>query len=149
MPEVSYKAWGWNGQWNKIQHRKLIQEGKILPTLLPGIKPTTFWPRIWHSSTELSIATPSNYWSISKQFSFCHSINWCLTSGSVLGSTVSLHLIVTPIILRQHLRVSVLPYLWYMRPACRLLAHTTTISISTDDIIVAAEFVCSVCAQHE
>ena len=30
---------GWNRYWNKIQHRKMTLEKKILPPLLPGIEP--------------------------------------------------------------------------------------------------------------
>ena len=46
---------GCNGYQNKNQHRKLTLEKKILPPLLLGLKPMTFWPQVWHSSTELSL----------------------------------------------------------------------------------------------
>ena len=36
----------WNGYWNKSQHRKLTLEKKILPPLLQGFEPTTFWSRV-------------------------------------------------------------------------------------------------------
>ena len=41
---------GWNGYWNKSQHRKLILEKKILLALLPGLKPGTFWSRVRRSN---------------------------------------------------------------------------------------------------
>ena len=31
--------WGWNGYWDKSQHKKLTTEKKILPPLLPGLDP--------------------------------------------------------------------------------------------------------------
>ena len=37
---------GWNGYRNKSQHRKLTLEKKILPPLLQGFKPATFWSRV-------------------------------------------------------------------------------------------------------
>ena len=39
---------GWNGYWNKSQHRKLTLEKKILPPLQQGLKPTTFQSWVWH-----------------------------------------------------------------------------------------------------
>ena len=41
---------GWNRYWNKSWHRKLTLEKKILPPLLQGFKPMTFWPRVQHSN---------------------------------------------------------------------------------------------------
>ena len=41
---------GWNGYRNKIQHRKLTMEKKILPPLLQGFEPTTFWSRVRRSN---------------------------------------------------------------------------------------------------
>ena len=41
---------GWNGYWNKSQHRKLTLEKKILLPLLPGLEPTTFQSWVWHSN---------------------------------------------------------------------------------------------------
>ena len=38
-----------NTGWNGHQTKK-----KILPSLLPGFKLTTFWSRIWHSTSKLS-----------------------------------------------------------------------------------------------
>ena len=38
---------GWNGYWNKSQHRKMTPEKKIR---LQGFKPTTFWSRVRHSN---------------------------------------------------------------------------------------------------
>ena len=43
----------WNRCWNKSQHRKLTLGKKIFLPHLPDIKPSTFWPRVWHSVTEL------------------------------------------------------------------------------------------------
>ena len=37
---------GWNGYRNKSQHRKSTLEKKILPPLLPGLKPGTFLSRV-------------------------------------------------------------------------------------------------------
>ena len=39
-------TWGWNGYWNKSQHRKLTLEKKILPPLLQGFEPVTFQSRV-------------------------------------------------------------------------------------------------------
>ena len=47
-------TWGWNGHWNKNQHRKLAPENKIPSPLLLGVKPTTSGPWVWYSTTELS-----------------------------------------------------------------------------------------------
>ena len=47
-------TWGWNGYRNKSQHRKLTLEKKILPQLLPGLEPGTFW----------SWVRRSNHWAI-------------------------------------------------------------------------------------
>ena len=44
----------WSRYRNKSQHRKLILEKKILPSPLRRLKPTTFWSRVWYSTTELS-----------------------------------------------------------------------------------------------
>ena len=52
-------TWGWNGHWNKSQHRKLTLEKKILPPLLPGFEPATFQSRVRRS----------NHWAI-PAFSF-------------------------------------------------------------------------------
>ena len=52
---------GWNKYQNKSQHRKLTQEKKILPPLLQGLEPTTFWSWIWHS----------NHWTIPN-----HNFKW-------------------------------------------------------------------------
>ena len=45
---------GWNGYQNKSQHRKLTMEKKILPPLLQGFEPATFW----------SWVRCSNHWAI-------------------------------------------------------------------------------------
>ena len=47
-------TWGWNGYWNKSQHRKLILEKKILPVFLPRLKPLTFQSHV----------QCSNHWTI-------------------------------------------------------------------------------------
>ena len=47
-------TWGWNGYQNKSQHRKLTLEKKILPLLLPGLEPKTFWSWVCHYTTEPS-----------------------------------------------------------------------------------------------
>ena len=52
---------GWNKYQNKSQHRKLTQEKKILPPLLQGLEPMTFWSWIWHS----------NHWTIPN-----HNFKW-------------------------------------------------------------------------
>ena len=49
---------GWNGYRNKSQHRKLTLEKKILPPLLQGFEPTTFWSR----------ARRSNHWAIPARY---------------------------------------------------------------------------------
>ena len=41
---------GWNGYWNKSQHRKLTLEKKILPPLLPGLEPGTFRSQVRRSN---------------------------------------------------------------------------------------------------
>ena len=41
---------GWNEYRNKSQHRKLALEKKILPPLLPGFEPATFWSWVRHSN---------------------------------------------------------------------------------------------------
>ena len=46
---------GWNGYWNKSQHRKLTPEKKILPLFLPGLEPKTFWH---HESISLPLSHP-------------------------------------------------------------------------------------------
>ena len=38
-------TWGCNGYRNKSQHRQLTVGKKILPLLLPGLEPETFWSR--------------------------------------------------------------------------------------------------------
>ena len=43
-------TWGWNGYWNKSQHRKLTLEKKILPPLLQGFEPMTFWSWVRRSN---------------------------------------------------------------------------------------------------
>ena len=45
---------GWNGYWNKSQHRKLTMEKKILLPLQQGFEPTTFQ----------SLVQCSNHWAI-------------------------------------------------------------------------------------
>ena len=44
----------WNGYRNKIQHRKMTLEKKILPSHLRGLDPETFRSRVRRSTTELS-----------------------------------------------------------------------------------------------
>ena len=44
----------WNGYRNESQHRKLTPEKKILPPLVPGLKPATFRSRVQRSTAELS-----------------------------------------------------------------------------------------------
>ena len=46
---ASAVTWGWNGYWNKGQHRMLTLEKEILPLLLPGLEPVTFWSWVWCS----------------------------------------------------------------------------------------------------
>ena len=41
---------GWNGYWNKSQHRKSTLEKKILPPLLQGFEPTTFQSQVQRSN---------------------------------------------------------------------------------------------------
>ena len=40
---------GWTGYRNRSQHRKLTLEKKIIPPLLQGFEPTTFWSRVRRS----------------------------------------------------------------------------------------------------
>ena len=49
--DATVVTWGWNGNWNKSQHRKLTMEKK---SLLWGFEPETFWSQVHHSITELS-----------------------------------------------------------------------------------------------
>ena len=46
---------GWNGYWNKSQHRKLTLEKKILLPLLLGLEPETFWSQAAPTDIYLSI----------------------------------------------------------------------------------------------
>ena len=46
-------TWGWNGYWNKNKHRKLTQEKKILPPLLPGLEVE---PEIFHYHESITLA---------------------------------------------------------------------------------------------
>ena len=55
---------GWNGYWNKSQHRKLTMEKKCLPPLLQGLKPAVFWWQVWRSN---HWAIPAPQWSGWKQ----------------------------------------------------------------------------------
>ena len=59
---------GWNGYRNKIQHRKLTLEKKILPPLLQGFEPVTFRSRVRRS----------NHWAISVPIHTirCHRNAW-------------------------------------------------------------------------
>ena len=41
---------GWNGYWNRSQHRKLSLEKKILPPLQQGFEPATFRSRVRRSN---------------------------------------------------------------------------------------------------
>ena len=41
-------TWGWNRYWNMSQHRELTLGKKIIPLLLPGLKPETLWSQVWH-----------------------------------------------------------------------------------------------------
>ena len=41
---------GWKRHRNKSQHRKLSPEKQILPLLLRGLKPATFWSRVRRSN---------------------------------------------------------------------------------------------------
>ena len=43
-------TWGWNGYRNKSLHRKLTLKKNILPPLLLGLEPGTFWSRVWRSN---------------------------------------------------------------------------------------------------
>ena len=52
---------GWNGYRNKSQHRKLTQQKKIRPPLLPGLEPKTFRSGIWRSTNELSLLPDFKY----------------------------------------------------------------------------------------
>ena len=50
---------GWNGYWNKSQHRRLTPEKKILPPLQLGLKPTTFWSQVQCSETHTELSQPA------------------------------------------------------------------------------------------
>ena len=41
---------GWNGYWNKSQHKKSTLEKKILPSLLQGFEPATFQSQVRRSN---------------------------------------------------------------------------------------------------
>ena len=56
---------GWNGYWLLCQLRKLTLKKKILPPLLPGLKPMTFWSWVWCCTTELP---PLPKWESRKSF---------------------------------------------------------------------------------
>ena len=43
-------TWGWNGYWNKSQHRKLTLENRILLLLLQGFEPMTFQSQVRRSN---------------------------------------------------------------------------------------------------
>ena len=43
-------TWGWNGYWNKSQHRKLTLENRILLLLLQGFEPVTFQSQVRRSN---------------------------------------------------------------------------------------------------
>ena len=45
---------GWNGYWNKSQHRKSTLEKKILPPLQQGFEPVTFQSRVSQESSTLT-----------------------------------------------------------------------------------------------
>ena len=49
---------GWNGYWNKSQHRKLTLEKKILPPLQQGFEPAPFNHESGALTTELSPLKP-------------------------------------------------------------------------------------------
>ena len=50
---------GWNGYRNKSQHWKLTLEKKILPSLMQGFEPATFWSRV-RRSNHWAIPAPVN-----------------------------------------------------------------------------------------
>ena len=52
-------TWGWNGYWNKSQHRKLTLEKKIIPPFLPGLEPWTFQSQV-QCSNQWTIPDPQN-----------------------------------------------------------------------------------------
>jgi len=52
---------GWNGYRNKNQHRKLTQQKKIRPSLLPRLESKTFRSGIWRSTNELSLHPDFKY----------------------------------------------------------------------------------------
>ena len=49
---------GWNGYWNKSQHRKSTLEKKILPPFQQGFEPATFQSRV-RCSNHWAIPAPS------------------------------------------------------------------------------------------
>ena len=51
---------GWNGYYDKNQHRQLSLEKKILPPLMLEIEPETFWWKVQHSTTELYLCPLNN-----------------------------------------------------------------------------------------
>ena len=57
---------GWNGYWNKSQHRKSTLERKILPPLQQGFEPATFQSRVWRS----------NHWAIPAPRVSCVGRGW-------------------------------------------------------------------------
>ena len=63
---------GWNGYWNKSQHKKSTMEKKILLPLQQGIEPTTFQSRVWRS----------NHWAIPASVHLPHFSCCFYTTGS-------------------------------------------------------------------
>ena len=43
-------TWGWNGYWNKSQHRKVTLENRTLPLLQQGFEPVTFQSQVQRSN---------------------------------------------------------------------------------------------------
>ena len=64
---------GWNGYWNKSQHRKSTLEKKILPPFQQGFEPATFQSRVRHSN-HWAIPAPASSHSCFRHSYFFHSL---------------------------------------------------------------------------
>ena len=69
---------GWNGYWNKIQHRKSTLEKKILTPLQQGFEPATFQSRVRRSN---HWAIPASVIMLKSGVNFHQLRTWCKWSS--------------------------------------------------------------------
>ena len=101
-------TWGWNGYWNKSQHRKLTLEKKILPLLQQGFEPTTFWSQVWRS----------NHWAIPAKWPLVCLLNFDLCYKCVRVTEKSHSLV------NRSLQVQGQSWQWILHDAaCTLSLH--------------------------